>query len=497
MFNCQLWTALSFDALTSLLFVCLFVLLRLKLPLDRRSALRFPLIIFFFALLLIGLQKLLEASILLRKSSELLALVSKALLLIALARAVGILVMEILFVKLFKQTLSRITQDILQVLAYAAVVLLLLRSANVDPSSIVLSSAIVSAAVGLALQDTLGNLAAGLALQAQRPFEVGDWIQLDGQQHIGEVTEINWRATKILTLDKVEVVIPNGAMAKNSLLNYTKPTKVVRRNIYVYVPYRVPPRKVHEVILNTISSVPDVLSDPAPSVVTNKFTAEGLTEYWVRFFIDCFGRRDIVDGSVRERIWYALEREGLDRPYATSRVLLHREQYLAQEEKEPQRELKRYLEQIPLLALLSENEIEYLIKHVDKRFYLPGEIIIRQGQQGSELFILSKGEVAVTINGQEVNRICTGGFFGEMSLLTGERCSASVTAISDVELLVVSHEPFREILRSNSKLCEEFSRTLAKRQVELDSIKDSASVAEDLEDRSLRLLARIRDFFAV
>lgn len=407
--------------------------------------------------------------------------------------------MEVLLGRLLKWALSRITQDILQTLLYIGVVLLMLRVANVDLSSLVVSSAIISAVVGLSLQDTLGNLAAGLALQAQRPFEIGDWIQVDGHQHIGEVTEINWRATKMITLDRVEVTVPNGTMAKNSILNYSKPTRVVRRNIYVMVPYHIPPRRVHEVILQTLASTPDILSDPAPSVITNKFTENGLIEYWVRIFTTAFDRRDIVDGRARDRIWYALERAKLDYPYPTSKIQLQKLEKLENQlNRDSEIEhISRYLNEVHFLKSLNKMEMRKLASHIHKRVYSPGETIIKEGDRGAEFFIVCKGDVMVTVREQEVSRMRAGSFFGEMSLLTGEPRSASVTAIGEVELLVVDHELFREILKSNPSLCQEMSKILAKRQMELEQLKEIWEQEAELEDRSTQILAKIREFFAI
>src|SRR4029078_2451471 len=121
-------------------------------------------------------------------------------------------------------------------------------------------------------------------IQAQRPFEVGDWIQFDeNPAHVGEVTEINWRATKGLTPDKGGVIIPNGTLGVAYIANWTKPKDFARRSVYVHAPYDVPPRRGHETILNASAEGGGVLGEPAPSVVTHAFDERGV-QYWVRFF---------------------------------------------------------------------------------------------------------------------------------------------------------------------------------------------------------------------
>ena len=79
-----------------------------------------------------------------------------------------------------------------------------------------------SVVVGIALKDTLGNLFAGLALQSEKPFHVGDWVVLGDQE--GQVQEATWRATKIRTKAGNFVIIPNSVIAEEAIINYSQPT---------------------------------------------------------------------------------------------------------------------------------------------------------------------------------------------------------------------------------------------------------------------------------
>src|SRR5262249_52675301 len=128
-----------------------------------------------------------------------------------------------------------------------------------------------------------------------------------------KVLEINWRATKIVTLDEVELIIPNGTLGKAQINNFSKPTGLSRRSGDVHAPHHAPPQRVSQVILSAIADSWGVLKQPPPSVVTNAFDERGV-QYWVRFFTTEFGRRDLVDGGVRDRIWYALQRNGIAIP---------------------------------------------------------------------------------------------------------------------------------------------------------------------------------------
>jgi small-conductance mechanosensitive channel len=114
--------------------------------------------------------------------------------------------------------------DVFRWLLVAAAFVAILYESGVNAGNLFTGSALVTAALGFALKDTLGNVFSGLAIHAEHPFEVGDWIQYDqNQAHIGRVVEINWRATKVITLDEAYVIIPNGQLAQASIRNFTKP----------------------------------------------------------------------------------------------------------------------------------------------------------------------------------------------------------------------------------------------------------------------------------
>jgi small-conductance mechanosensitive channel/CRP-like cAMP-binding protein len=404
--------------------------------------------------------------------------------------------------------LPRIIRDIAQGLLYLFLLLAALRAVGFDPSSILTTGAVLTAVIGLSLQDTLGNLVAGLAIQVQRPFDIGDWIQFDEDpKHIGKVVEINWRATKVVTLDEVEVIVPNGTLAKAPITNFTKPTATSRRSVYVHAPYDAPPRRVQEILASAIADSPGVVRDPAPSVVTHGFGDNGV-EYWVRFYTDQFHRRDLVDSAVRDRVWYALQRAGLVIPYPQRKVHLREvsAQSRAAEMEARLAARERALRNVDVLAVVSDEQRKTLAESATTRLYAPGEMVVHQGAADDELFVIERGEVAVLVEGDlddvpsEVTRLKRGQFFGEMALMTGERRRASVRAITECELVAIGHGSFQRILKESPHLAEELSRVLAERQHMLD--EHAAAMPQDerasvLKAQSGQLLERIKSFFSI
>ena len=132
-----------------------------------------------------------------------------------------------------------IIRDLLQALLFLSILLVLLSGAGIDVSSLVVGSTVLTAVIGLALQDTLSNVIAGLAIQIEKPFEEGDFVTIGGAigELVGQVISITWRTTKIRTRYDDLVIIPNKTVADDSLINHSKPARMHRRKLKIGAPY--------------------------------------------------------------------------------------------------------------------------------------------------------------------------------------------------------------------------------------------------------------------
>src|SRR5262249_9433007 len=138
-------------------------------------------------------------------------------LLLGVGRSSFLLVFHVLVPRVYRP-LPKIFLDIIQSGVFLAALVFTLAIAGVDPLSLLTGSAVLPAIIGLSIKDTLGNLFAGLALEMQTPFEIGDWVQFgDTAGPVGRVVEINWRATKVLTTEQVEITIPNAVLGQGTL----------------------------------------------------------------------------------------------------------------------------------------------------------------------------------------------------------------------------------------------------------------------------------------
>jgi small-conductance mechanosensitive channel/CRP-like cAMP-binding protein len=445
-------------------------ILLVLLPADRRRQTIQPLVFLVLAGFAFLLRRLCEAPD--HPAYYVLRGVELAFLLASLGRS-AFLVVVITGQSLLRLSPDKIFLDVIMALVYLGIGLFVLSEGAVNPTELFQGSAILTLIVGLSMQSTLGNIFSGLAIQVQKPFDVGDWIQFDDKrEHIGKVREINWRATTVVTLDDVDVVIPNSKLADLPLTNFTKPETWSRRSIYFVCPYSAPPRRVQAIILAAIRDSWGVLESPAPSVVTNAFTDRGV-EYWLRFFTVLYDKRDGVDGAARDRVWYALQREGITMPIAAHDVRLRhvspeQEAETARHEAGRRAEL---LSHVPLFAGLPGEALERLAAGTRLARYFTGEVVIRQGDAGSELFIIQSGEVAVSVRDKfekdaEVQRLGGGAFFGEMSLLAGDPRTATVRVTADCELLVIGKPALAAVFANAPELLEVVSNVVSSRHAE-------------------------------
>jgi small-conductance mechanosensitive channel/CRP-like cAMP-binding protein len=474
----------------------LIILLRILLPETDRKQIRIPVLLLMSNVAIVVFRSLVAVP---RSFDKPLAAVALVLILACLGRSGFLLLVDYLVGRRLARPLPKIFRDIIQAVVYLGVAFLTLPFFGVEPGSLLTTSALITAVIGLSLQETLGNLFAGLAIQAQRPFEVGDWIKFDMDEGLtGRVTEINWRATKVMTEAQVEVIVPNGPLAKAPISNYTQPTRVSRREAIVSAEYEAAPHLVMKALLEAVKATPEVLTKPAPDVVLHEYGNSGI-EYHLRYYIRDFARRAVIDSSVRIRIWYAFQRNQLSIPFpirdVRSRDVAVEQAREAEETKSARR---RALEGIDFLAALPEDVMDHLVERTRVALFSDGENVIEQGDDGDALFIVNEGEVAVIVNKTEVARLGPGKFFGEMSLLTGEKRTATVAARGPAQLFVISSDHMRELLEEDPTLAEHLAEVLARRKAQLEEQKTGSPPSKKEEQaESNLLLSRIRSFFSL
>ena len=361
-----------------------------------------------------------------------------------------------------------------------------------DLGEVVAALGIGSIVIGLALQDTLGNLIAGLALMFEKPYRVGDWIAVDGLE--GRVDEINWRALRLRTRNNEMVVVPNSHMAANTLQNYTAPDPVHAERVQIGFSYQDPPNTAKRVLLQAARATPGVLSRPEPTARVLGY-GDSSVDYEVRLFTDDFAGLPAMLDAFNTRIWYAARREGLNIPFPIRTVLHSRvpaPEYAAASDP------ATALRSVPIFACLDDADIEELGERAEVSSFGRGEAIVREGEAGDAMYVLTRGGASVFVDGaRRVGEVPEGGVVGEMAVLCGEARSATVVADADVETLVLRPADMRALLERRPELAEAMAAIVEQRRTALDTAgadapePDAAQVSADAG----ALSERIRAFF--
>jgi len=406
----------------------------------------------------------------------------------------------------FVRPWPKILRDIVQGILYVGAALVSLRAVGVEPGSLLTTSALLTAVVGLSLQETLGNLFAGLALGSQQTIAVGDWVRFgDAPDAFGEITEINWRATHFLTVGRVQVVVPNGVLARSTVTNYSRPTTLAGVKTEVVLPYAVTPERVRSLVLPALRGIDGLANEPPPSVLVGAFNDYGVA-YSLRYFITDYGRRDSIESAVRQRVLYALGRGGVEIPFPFHQVDLvgpvaAKLAGLGAPAAPAGAEVAARLGKSEVFRGVDRAALARLGESAHALVYAPGEIVVRQGDAGSELYVLERGQVELVVGNEQgmpvrLEVLDPGAVFGEAAFLTGGRRMATIVALSECEVLSVPKSAFHDLLDKNNALSERLTQVLANRMDLLSqALNKAAEAGLDEDRRSDMLFERIRQFF--
>lgn len=402
----------------------------------------------------------------------------------------------------------RILQDVLVALASVAITIAIVSRSGVNLSGLVATSAVATATIGLALQDVIGNIAGGLALQLDNSVEVGDWVSLGDIN--GQVTDIRWRYTAVETRNWETVLVPNSQLMKNPIRVLGRRSgqpQLWRRWVYFNVDYRFNPSDVVECVTGALraAKIERMATDPGPNCVLIDL-AESYGRYAVRYWLKDLAVDDPTDSEVRTVVFFALQRAGMRLSIPAHAIFVTEESAdrAAQKSQRESSQRAQALRQVELFATLSDEERAQLARGLRYAPFSRGEILTRQGAEAHWLYLLHEGEVSIRVSEggleREVARLKAGSFFGEMSLMTGEPRAATAVALTDVECFRLDKAAFQEVMQKRPEIAEHLAKVLAKRRVELLAVReglDSEAAAKRLRGDQKDLLNRIRGFFGL
>ena len=387
-----------------------------------------------------------------------------------------------------------LVQNVFSIIAFTLLFLLIFTFIFPDANlgALFTTSAIFGVILGLALQDTLGNFFAGISLQADRPFQVGDVITVGAQRHTGVIEEITWRAIKIRTFQNHVVLINNSTAAKEAI-EVCPRDNLNARLVFFNTLYTDSPAKAIHVVREAVREADNVSQRVTPIVRIMKLGDNGV-EYELKYWLEDYAKYNDTDALVRQRIWYAFRRAGLNFAFPTRTVHIER---AATRERDGGAIVER-LSAVDIFAPLSVEETSMLAAAAVRHVFAPGEFVIRAGDPGASMFVVHNGRVRVQVseNGQPrtVATLKQGDFFGEMALFTGEPRTANVIALEETEVLEIGHAAMKRVFDTNPDLVASLSHIMAERRVGLASRVDTS---DTVTDESAGILSAIKRFFGL
>ncbi len=391
-----------------------------------------------------------------------------------------------------KERRLKLVEDLSVVILYAIGILLIADNyLKIQITPVLATSAIITIVAGFALQNVLGDLFAGLALNFDESLHIGDWIRFGTIE--GRIEQLRWRSMKIRTRDGYLVVVPNQNASRETVtvLGGTGGGQTAV-TLTLGVSYDNEPDQVMDLIRRKVAQLEGIIPKAPVDIWISSFDDFAVT-YTIRYRISDPARMNRSAGELRHHLWYAFKRYNFTIPYPIRTVISARER-----ETRPGPELiMPILRANEILSVLPENRLEDLAGLSRLLVFGKDEQIIREDEEGKAFHLILSGDVSVSRRGQPVTSLSRGDYFGEMSLFTGEKTSASVTAESECRIIRISAQDFKDLIAMNEEIARAVSGVIARRRarnLEQDEEKSKHSQSR-IRSESASIFQRIKRYF--
>jgi small-conductance mechanosensitive channel/CRP-like cAMP-binding protein len=386
---------------------------------------------------------------------------------------------------------ARLFPDLTAAAIYAAAVLVVLISVLALPiGGLLATSGLLAIVLGLALQNTLADVFAGISFGIEAPFNVGDRISL-GDKVEGTVVQMNWRSIRILTDGDDVAIVPNSVVAKSDIVNRSFPTRVRSAFIELSCPATSNPERVIDTLQQATLLCPTILSVPPSSAVLTRL---GLAQsrYRVSFSVSDTEHLSTTKDQLLRYASRQLYYSGLYFPRAAQDIRTADE-----DTGRPIHAVLPLLQDITLFEALEAEQLAELAGHLKPRSLEPGEVLFAQGGTEATLFIVVSGILQISqdteLSGHQTAAfIGAGDYIGEVSLLTGADYGATATARTHCKVYGLDCKVIKPLLAANSDLYAEFDRAARRGLAILNRV---VAVRATDDSASQSLLHRFRAFF--
>jgi small-conductance mechanosensitive channel/CRP-like cAMP-binding protein len=383
----------------------------------------------------------------------------------------------------------RLLTDLLGAVLFAVAAMLILMLVFDQPATGLLTvSSVVIAVVGFGLRNVISDIVSGIALGVERPYRIGDWIETT-QGSAGRVSEITWRSTRLIDRNGFFIIVPNGLVAAQRLINYSGGERDYRTALRVPLDATLLVARAKRILLSGALDAGAQIGGLSPDVLLAEY-GDGAAIYLVRFRVPDFGREASCRDIVASRVLHALHCAG----QTVQRT------GIGDASKLPWRSPREaLLAQVDLFRHFDPAERAALAARMRVREVAEGEIVVRQGDPGDFICVLGEGRLEVAVARGErrpaQGHIAPGEVFGEISLLTGQPRTATVTAVLDSIVYEIHREDLDPILKQRPEITEGLAAVMAEHQARNDN--HAATPAQALPKTRDDLLVRLRLLFGL
>lgn len=416
---------------------------------------------------------------------------------------------------------------LIQALLFGIPTLMVLSSVfDFELTSILATSGVLAAIVGLAIQANLSNMLSGIFVNIERPFSSNEWVTIGDK--IGLVADVTWRSTRLRTLENTEITIPNEVVASSVITNWSRNDKKrMSEGFHIFNTFsfhpKHDPQHISQLILNALKKVKPVDGRAHLNFQWVKFN--DVDEYGLKFTVgfDCldrmlkFSQQNVVMLEIHKtlkhagismsagRLYTNLEEEaGFHALKSNSRIPEHFDPEFYGEFNPYNETIKNkvLLQKVPIFMSMTDEEIDLIANNCKRSHYDISDLIIKQNDPGDSLFVIADGVVSVQVEQASgdlftVSKLGVGDFFGEMSLMTGEPRTANIIAESPTVTLSVEKGIIKKVFEKNPKVSDMISDVLAKRKVDLENARLSSTedvsnvrnIADDLKKAIIKFLS--------
>lgn len=342
---------------------------------------------------------------------------------------------------------------------------------GVDLSAALTALGVTSLVVSFALQDTLGGIASGFTLLADQPFSAGDWIESDDVE--GRVIDVNWRSTRIENRDGDLVVIPNGQLAKATIVNFDQPSRLHRVMVLVQIERSAPPTAAKAMLIEAARSTVGVVTEPPPVVfVTN--IADPVVDYTAYMWIDDFSIAPRVRADFASLVWYLSYRHGVPLPNPAQDLYLFDGDRSAAVSQVSSADVRQALLASPLLAELDDESLDQVASTSTLDAYQAGETIVGAGDS-HDWFVLDTGTARLVLRTDELGDLdvlehAPGEILGVLGELPDAGHHGVVVATTDCRVARIPAEAAAMALTSSTGLAAAFDQLGVSRRRRCDRV---------------------------